>query len=67
MTEVGTLARVGTGPVQAVSLVDAYNASHEPDLPGAGWVPTLRAAAPDPASQVQAIVSAKAGAGKLGI
>jgi pectate lyase len=67
ITEIGSMTRVGTGPVTAVSFLDAYNATHEPDLPGAGWVPTLRAAAPDPTGQVQALVGANAGAGKLGI
>ena len=67
LTEVGSMTRVGTGAVTAVSFLDAYNATHEPDLPGAGWVPALRAAAADPTDQVQALVTAKAGAGKLGI
>jgi pectate lyase len=67
LTEVGSLTRIGTGPTTAVSFLDAYNATHDPDLPGAGWVPTLRAAPVDPAGQVQALVSAHAGAGKLGI
>ena len=66
ITEVGTLSRVGTGPLTPVSLVGAYNASHDPDLPATDWVPTLRGPV-DPAETVQAIVSAKAGAGKLGI
>ncbi|GAA1528311.1 pectate lyase [Dactylosporangium maewongense] len=66
ITEVGTATRIGTGPVSAVSLVDEYNAGHDPDLTAGTWVPTLRAAAPDPATAVPALVSAKAGAGKLG-
>src|SRR4051794_37024029 len=64
LTEIGSLTRVGTGPVTAVSFVDAYNASHDPDITGAGWVPTLRAAAPDPTASVPALVTAQAGAGK---
>ncbi len=67
LTEIGSLTRVGTGPVSAVSFLDAYNASHDPDIGGAGWVPALRAAPPDPTSAVPALVSAHAGAGKLGI
>jgi pectate lyase len=67
LTEIGSLTRIGTGPVTAVSFVDAYNASHDPDIAGAGWVPTLRAAAPDPTASVPALVTAHAGAGKLGI
>jgi pectate lyase len=65
MTEKGTLVRVGTGPVRAVSLLDAFNAAHDPDLgPDAGWVPTLRNHV-DPTAAVPAIVSARAGAGRL--
>jgi pectate lyase len=67
LTEVGSLTRVGTGPVGAVSLLDAYNADHDPDIGGAGWVPVLRAAVPDPAAAVPALVGGHAGAGKLGI
>jgi pectate lyase len=66
ITEIGTATRVGTGPVSEVSLVAEYNATHDPDLPPATWVPTLRVAAPDPATAVPALVSANAGAGKLG-
>jgi pectate lyase len=67
ITELGSLTRVGTGPVQAVNFVAAYNATHDPDLTPTDWVPTLRAAAPDPTADVPALVSAHAGAGKLGI
>jgi pectate lyase len=68
MTEVGTLARVGTGAPQPVSLLDQYNATHDPDITAdAGWVPTLRAAPPQPTAQVQVAVLSSAGAGKLGI
>lgn len=66
ITELGSATRIGTGPVSAVSFVDAYNATHDPDLPPATWVPTLRAATPEPATAVPALVTAKAGAGKLG-
>lgn len=66
LTEIGTLARVGTQPPVAVSLLGEYNATHEPDLGSdAGWTPTLRSAGVDPAADVPAKVAAKAGAGKL--
>ena len=52
ITEVGTLTRVGTGPLTAVSFVDAFNQSFDPDLSPTDFVPTLRAAAPDPTDQV---------------
>jgi pectate lyase len=43
ITEKGSLVRVGSGPVQATSLLTEYNASHDPDFaPDAGWVPALR-------------------------
>ncbi|GAA2357955.1 pectate lyase [Dactylosporangium salmoneum] len=65
MTEKGTLARVGTGPVVPVNLLAEYNAAHDPDIaPDAGWTPVLRASL-DPAADVPRIVSACAGAGKL--
>ncbi len=67
ITEVGTLARVGTAALTPVSLVDAYNASHDPDLTATDWTPTLRVAPPDPAARVPTIVTASAGAGRLGI
>jgi pectate lyase len=67
ITEVGSLTQVGTGPAQAVNFVAAYNATHDPDLTPTDWVPALRAATPDPTAAVPALVSAHAGAGKLGI
>jgi pectate lyase len=68
MTELGTLTRVGTGPITAMSLLDAYNASHDPDIgTDAGWTPVLRAGPVLPAAAVPALVSRFAGAGKLGI
>jgi pectate lyase len=67
ITEVGTLTAVGTAPAQAVSFVAEFNATHEPDLAGTDWVPSLRVAPADPASAVPALVSAQAGAGHLGI
>jgi pectate lyase len=66
MTEIGTLARVGTGRIVPVSLLAEYNATHDPDLGAdAGWVPVLRTRV-DPTAAVPAIVSASAGAGRLG-
>jgi pectate lyase len=66
ITEIGTLTRVGTGPVQAVSLLDEYNATHDPDLGSdAGWTPVLRAGPVTPTAQVPAVVSTNAGAGRL--
>jgi pectate lyase len=67
ITELGSLTRIGTGAVQAVNFVAEYNATHDPDLTPTDWVPTLRAAAPDPTADVPALVTAQAGAGKLGI
>jgi pectate lyase len=67
ITEVGSMTRVGTGPVTAVSFVDAYNQSFDPDLSPTDFVPTLRAAPPDPTDQVQSLVAHQAGAGKIGI
>lgn len=67
LTEVGTMTRIGTGPVTPVSFLDAYNASHDPDIGPTDFVPTLRAAPVDPTDQVQSIVTKQAGAGRLGI
>jgi pectate lyase len=62
MTEVGTLARVGTGPITAVNLLAEYNAAFDPDIaPDAGWTPTLRGPV-DATADVPRIVSANAGA-----
>lgn len=49
-----------------MNLVAEYNATHDPDLPPTTWVPALRAAPADPATAVPALVTARAGAGKLG-
>ncbi|MEU4619787.1 pectate lyase [Actinoplanes sp. NPDC023801] len=66
ITEIGTLTRVGTGPVEAVSLLDEYNATHDPDLGAdAGWRPVLRAGPVTPTEQVPAVVGNGAGAGRL--
>jgi pectate lyase len=62
MTERGTLARIGTGPIRPVNLLAAYNASFDPDIaPDAGWVPTLRVRL-DPAIAVPILVGVLAGA-----
>jgi hypothetical protein len=50
-----------------VSFVDAFNQSFDPDLSPTTFVPTLRAAPPDPTEAVQQLVGPTAGAGKLGI
>lgn len=66
MTEKGTLTRIGTGPVRAVSLLDEYNATHDPDLgTDAGWTPVLRAEPVTPTAQVPAVVNTRAGAGRI--
>jgi pectate lyase len=50
--------------LKAVDLVAVYNAAHDPDLtPDAGWTPTLHTRI-TPASQVPALVSRHAGAGR---
>jgi pectate lyase len=65
MTEIGTLTRVGTGPVHAVNLLAEYNATHDPDLgTDAGWVPALRGQL-SPAAAVPALVNARSGAGRI--
>jgi pectate lyase len=65
MTEKGTLARVGTGPVVAVNLLDEYNQAFDPDIAtDAGWTPALRASL-DATADVPRIVTANAGANKL--
>lgn len=66
ITEKGTWARVADGYPGPVNLLDAYNASHDPDLGAdAGWTPTLRAARPLPAPAVPVVVHLLAGAGRL--
>jgi pectate lyase len=68
LTEIGTLTRIGTAPVVVANLLDAYNASHDPDITtDAGFVPTLRPAPLTPTAEVPAYVTAHAGAAKLGI
>jgi pectate lyase len=49
-----------------VSLVAAYNAAHDPDLPTTvSWEPTLHGPI-QPTQAVPALVTAKAGAGVIG-
>jgi pectate lyase len=68
LTEVGTLARVGTGPINAVSLLGEYNATHDPDITSdGGWTPTLRPGPLTPTVNVPTVVGGGAGTGKLGI
>jgi pectate lyase len=67
MTEKGTLARVGTGPIVAVNLLDEYNLTHTPQLgTDAGWTPVLRTGL-DPTADVPSLVAKSAGAGKLAL
>jgi len=43
ITEKGSIVRAGSARPQAVSLLSAYNAAHDPDFGAdAGWTPTLR-------------------------
>ena len=66
LTEKGTWARVGRALPRPVSLLAAYNATHDPDIAGdAGWVPTLRAGPVLPAPAVPLVVEILAGAGRL--
>ncbi len=58
LTEIGSRANG-----KPISLLDVYNASHDPDFgPDAGWTPTLRAHAPLPASVVPILTTVLAGA-----
>lgn len=67
MTEIGTLTRVGTGPIVAVNFLAEYNTAREPDLgTDAGWTPALRTTV-HPTADVPAVVTAAAGVGKLPI
>ncbi|GAA0463085.1 pectate lyase [Actinoplanes capillaceus] len=66
ITEIGTLTRVGTGPVREVDLLGEYNATHDPDLgTDAGWTPALRAGPVTPTIAVPLLVNAWAGAGRI--
>lgn len=65
LTELGTWARSeGSLLPRRVSVLDAYNATHDPDFGSdAGWAPTLRAHDPLPALVVPLLTSLLAGAG----
>ena len=66
ITERGTWARAGDWPPHPVSLLAAYNASHDPDLgSAAGWTPVLRHGPVLPAPAVPAAVEPFAGANKI--
>jgi pectate lyase len=68
ITEKGTWVRAGDAPPGPVSLLEAYNASHDPDLaPDAGWTPVLRAGPVLPAPLVPLVVNTLAGANRLPI
>lgn len=65
MTERGTWVRLGTAPPRPMSLLAAYNATHDPDIaPDAGWTPTLRPGHVLPAPVVPVVVALLAGAGR---
>jgi pectate lyase len=66
ITERGTWVRAEGARPGPVSVLDAYNASHDPDLaPDAGWTPTLRAGPVLPTQVVPVVVGALAGANRL--
>ncbi len=63
ITEKGTWVRAGRNLPRPVSLLAAYNATHDPDLGAdAGWTPSLRSAPPVPAPIVPLLVELLAGA-----
>jgi pectate lyase len=64
ITESGTLVN-GAGAESRVSVVAAYNATHDPDLPAATWTPQY-VEKMHPAAAVPALVTKKAGSGKAG-
>ncbi|MBB5870301.1 pectate lyase [Allocatelliglobosispora scoriae] len=65
LTELGTWVRPESGRPAAVSLLAAYNATHDLDFGGdAGWTPALRAYPPLPALTVP-VVTLLSGAGRL--
>lgn len=66
ITEKGTWVRAEGARPGPVNLIEAYNASHDPDLaPDAGWTPTLRAGPVLPAAVVPLLVRNLAGAGRI--
>ncbi|NUO57733.1 MAG: polysaccharide lyase family 1 protein [Hamadaea sp.] len=63
LTERGTWLRVGDAAPKPVSLLDAYNSAHDPDLGSdAGWTPSLRSGPVLPAPAVAWLVPLFAGA-----
>ena len=65
LTELGTWARSESGRPEPVSLLSAYNETHDLDFGSdAGWTPTLRAHRPLPAVTVP-FVTLLSGAGRL--
>jgi pectate lyase len=66
ITEKGNWVRTEGARPGPVSLIEAYNASHDPDIAtDAGWTPTLRAGPVLPAVVVPLVVNALAGANRL--
>jgi pectate lyase len=64
LDESGTLLSSRSGP-RRTSLIDAYNAAHDPDIPTTvSWTPTYVERI-DPAAAVPALVRVKAGSGRL--
>lgn len=62
LTEKGTWVRSGATLPRPLSLLAAYNATHDPDIaPDAGWTPTLRAHPAHPTPTVPLHVEASAG------
>ena len=60
-------ARLDGHPAAPVDLLAAFNAANDPDLGGdVGWTPSLRTDVL-PARQVQQVVPARAGSGRLGV
>jgi pectate lyase len=66
ITEKGTWVRVDGARPGPVSLLEAYNASHDPDLaPDSGWTPSLRAGPVLPTRLVPLVVNTLSGANRL--
>lgn len=66
ITEKGSWVRSGRAKPAPVSLLDAYNAAHDPDLGAdAGWTPALRHGPVLPTPLVPLATLALAGAGRL--
>jgi pectate lyase len=68
LTEKGSWVAADGRLLRPASLLQAYNASHDPDLgDSAGWTPTLRRGLVLPTVLVPLATSVLAGAGRLGI